>query len=483
MKKDVLSYPSVFMFSVIFLALLFFLPHIGETACIPMGGRCNWNGNRVTSIVVDETGCVNCCGGPGSSCSGNCRREVVWNVTWNCASQRLTVTENAPPTASGPCYCIGYCFTPSTPYLMVEKQGAYYMDNEVLSTYFDQYYERAKQWYEDDAPHSFGLQSTDHYKMRLNPDVTAEGIKLLVREIEAEESHFDHIQLLRILHANDTDVIIDHQTQAILAVKKEIVGTPLSCDMQGTDCLAAISQVDQQHIAGKKGDILELKFDVSGLKGQEVYFMMNSWGGFTLKNQEYPFAVEGTRSFITFLFDVDNTGNYVTAKRIHPREFESDHYLRISDMINTLKGNTLGIRLEWTETHTLDYISMVQVTTEDYREEELGLSQAFHSVDGDVTAAMQEQDMTYAHTVRGDWIELLFDKPQLSIDVDEKESYVFVSSGFYHGLRTYLYPSIDPTESWKSEMADYAEQLRTFVEDNDLPVIIDVDFYKKRAQQ
>jgi len=42
---------------------------------------------------------------------------------------------------------------------------------------------------------------------------------------------------------------------------------------------------------------------------------------------------------------------------------------------------------------------------------------------------------------------------------DEKESYVFVSSGFYHGLRTFLYPDVDPTDSFEQEIADHVREL------------------------
>jgi len=44
-----------------------------------------------------------------------------------------------------------------------------------------------------------------------------------------------------------------------------------------------------------------------------------------------------------------------------------------------------------------------------------------------------------------------------------KESYVFVTSGFYHGLRTYLYPEADASDSYKKRIEEYVDELEQFL--------------------
>ncbi len=65
-----------------------------------------------------------------------------------------------------------------------------------------------------------------------------------------------------------------------------------------------------------------------------------------------------------------------------------------------------------------------------------------------------------------DKIQLTFKNPTSKPADSEEESYVFVSSGFYHGLRTYLYPDVDTSDSWKQHVADYVKQLEMLLQKN-----------------
>ena len=103
---------------------------------------------------------------------------------------------------------------------------------------------------------------------------------------------------------------------------------------------------------------------------------------------------------------------------------------------------------------------MIVVEEKPYKQEELSLIDAVHSRDGNVLDEMSKMDYSYAHTVRGDSIGMLFSKPTIELGNNEKESYVFVSSGFYHGLRTYLYPEVDSRSNFADEIDRYVKKLK-----------------------
>ena len=81
-----------------------------------------------------------------------------------------------------------------------------------------------------------------------------------------------------------------------------------------------------------------------------------------------------------------------------------------------------------------------------------------HSSGEDELARLSKRDKTYTHLVRGDEIALIFAKPKIALEDNQKESYILVSSGFYHGLRTYLYPDVDTSNSYKEEIKKYVNR-------------------------
>ena len=100
------------------------------------------------------------------------------------------------------------------------------------------------------------------------------------------------------------------------------------------------------------------------------------------------------------------------------------------------------------------------------KQERLTLESAVHSRDGNVRDSLLIKDYQYAHTVRGDEIRLEFDSGKLTPASDEVADYFVIAHGFYHGLRTYLYPNIDTSDSHIKEVESYVNELNQYLSEH-----------------
>ncbi|MCA9497185.1 MAG: hypothetical protein KC589_09645, partial [Nanoarchaeota archaeon] len=349
------------------------------------------------------------------------------------------------------------CSGPSTPYLFSFKDGRYYIENDVLQTTFNQNREIAMSNYENDTYETYQDKKTDLYLMKINPDIVDGVIKLKLDELEPEESNYDEIKLHRIVHDKNSNLVIDYLSNELKLSSEDKLDNMLSCEFGGNSCLSDINEIDDLNLVGYVNDEIEFKFDINGLSGKEVYLMVNSWdNGGILPPQLNPLeGYSACASFRTILFDLENNGNYVQLKDLHPREIESAYYLDISDVVSQAKSNEIGIKIVWTQEHTLDYIGMILADEVSPQVETLSLISAIHSDGSDVLDLVSSRDKEYAHTVRGEFIEFEFSAENLDLNVNEKVSYVFESSGFYHGLRTFIYPEVSVDDSFIAEIHRY----------------------------
>jgi len=338
------------------------------------------------------------------------------------------------------------------------------VENEVLLTYWHQHNEVAKQWYEDNSGDKKIYTQTDYYKLRINPSVTEEGVKLLIKEIEPEESHFDQIKLLRVIHPQEASVLIDHEFNKIKVVNERPLDALISCTHQSSqDCLQQVRSIDDQFMRGAKDEMTVLKFNISGLNKDNIYLTINSWGNETLEPQNSPFEAHGRSLFFMAIIDEDDPDNVIRYRDIHPREIEARNTVPLGEALQKISSDTFTLKLTWTSPHSVDHIGLIEAVDVPHTIEELPLKEANHSNGSSVLADVIDKDLTYAHTVRGDRIDLLFGSPAIELKDSQKESYLFVSSGYYHSLRTFLYPEIDASDSWIQEIADYVKELEALL--------------------
>jgi len=437
-------------FQLILALSIFILPGVAQAQCVPVTSvACNWTGDETLIQSV-----------------GYC----TYPMYFSCNGSLLTSVTMGE----------GGCTSPSTPYLFVKTDDAYFIENN-FDLLFSATHEQAKKIYEKGFDDSRFLKSQYLYKLKLSPSVAKEGVKLVIKEVEPEESYLDHAGLLRIIHPGGSDIIVDNEKQEVRSVKKELIDEMASCDYKDKDCQTILSRIDNNYIMGKKGDQLQANYDITNIRGKRIFLMINSWGHEAVKPQGPPLGVNSdhTCSFEITLVDVENTDISVKLNDVHPAAIQSDNYIDITDAVGKLKGNKLGVKISWTQNHDLEFMTLLTVEDTPFQTEELMLVKADHQKDGDVLSLLKERNYKYTHLVTGDKIDLVFEPPKAILKPGEKESFVFMSSGFYHPLRTDLYPNIDTSDNWKKEIKAYAEELRSFIERNKMAPLPDASYYER----
>jgi len=333
-----------------------------------------------------------------------------------------------------------------------------------MATFWDVDYDKAKGMYEDalETETEFSnkeYRQTDKYIIANNPSVEDNKIALEIKEIEPEESYLDQVKLARVFYNENTELIVDNQTNKLRSVKKEQVKDALTdCQFNSSECLDKVKDNDNNSVYGNAGDFIELEINIKDLKNKNIYLSMNSWGSTPLPlNPEYLKAKSAESSLI--MFSINGDGEYTELNQIHPRELETTANLDITDIINKATSDTILVKIIWTQEHWIDQIAIHTSEEFEYRLEELLLTEANHSKDGDILNNLSEKDQNYTHTIQGDSIDLEF-RPGRYIQKDnEKEAYVFISSGFYTSLRESLYPELEVDYNWQETVDAYVEEL------------------------
>lgn len=354
----------------------------------------------------------------------------------------------------------------STPYLFVRKGHRYYIEDDVMNTYMHPYYEFAKQAYEKKL-YLKDFIPTDRYVLKLAPAVYRNGIKLMLWEIEPEESHISEVQLLRVIHDKDAQIIINNENNEIKAVKTQIEQTIAYCRYKGNDCTEILNKTDGQAIKGVKGDTADLRFDITKLREKEVFIEIRSWLRLLWSPILKPSKAFTDGQSINFtLYDPQNPQFNERYRSLHSRSIAENNFIRITDELKHIKGNQVGIRIQWTGEHFLDSVRLVSVQELPFKSEVLGLTYAKSTRLGNVMKKLKGIDHTYLDTLTGDKIYLIFSPPQLKLEPGQKDDYVFAISGFQHGLRTYLYPKIDAKDHSLEIVNRYIKELDAFLQRN-----------------
>ncbi|EKE29690.1 MAG: hypothetical protein ACD_2C00119G0001 [uncultured bacterium (gcode 4)] len=334
------------------------------------------------------------------------------------------------------------------------------VENDVMSTYYDDSYAQAKKLYETEAWDRLKYSIFDYYRMRMNPIVYPEGIKLAIKEIEPEESHIDMIELRRYILPEDAELITDtNSDKPVKAIRRTAIQSKMSCMFNDKDCLGEMMKDDNRVVYGAPWeDEMMLKFDISRLRDKQVFLTVDSWQNSPLKPQTSPFDADAKSLELSFMDD--NWAFSRLKKDIHPNEIQSESNIEVSDIIKQIKRNDLVLKITWTTKHYIGSIKLSTTEEVPFDSEKIPLLSAKSTREGDVHGNMLIRDHKYAHTVKWDSIDLLFDKPKLTLTENKKENYIFVSSWFYSWLRTYKYPHISVDEEWKNDLNDYVAELK-----------------------
>ncbi|PLX20668.1 hypothetical protein C0584_05510 [Candidatus Parcubacteria bacterium] len=459
---------------------------IDDSTCVETG----W---VTTSVVTDPTPATCEC---GSADVAQYETQTKTNADCSTDTQEITSTVNVPCPWSCPsdwpayvCYPTNTCCQPqihcsggttqsdgcggtiecsSTPYLFTNIDGYNYIENDIMATFWDIDYSRAKEMYEETPLSDYGFsnnkyRTTDRYILANKPSIEKGILKLNIKELEPEESHIDQIRLVRALYNDQTELIVDNQTNQLRSIKKEklrevISGCEINSQEIKEECLGEILENDNNSVYGRKNDFIEFEINTKNLKGKNIYLSMNSWGSTPLPMK--PLAGKASaEASMSIYFDTEGNGEYLELNQIHPREIETTSYIDISELISRSQRDSLKAKIVWTQEHWVDQISVVISEELEYRLEELLTTEALHSSGEDVLERLEEKDFVYVDTKQGDEIDLEFRAGRYIKKENEKEAYIFVSSGFYNALRPELYPELEIDNEWQEKIDTYVEEL------------------------
>lgn len=428
-----------------------YLRDYGRWASAGGGSACNWSG-WLSGCPADPCS-VSCCG-----CDYSASPYVFLN--FYCSGGVLTGLQYFSCTYGA---CIDCGGGGTTPYLFTQINNKYYLENDFMSTFFSRGELTPRQtesaYINNELGQSF--KSKDIYKLKLKPDQEDGKIKLLIREIEPEESNFDKIQLLKVIHEKNSFVFADRDS--IEAAKTEIKYPYYCREDNGKDCMEYMSGIDNKFVQKEDGGSMVLKFKA---KKSDNYIMISSWGNEWLpKAYDSPVDDAFSGTSIIYFYYKNNQWNRV-ANDFHPRSIKSSEYEKIpvDKFIN--ENNILTLKIEWTDRHNIDQVSLISGRSVGLKTEELNLTKAVHSNGTDVTDKINKKDYVYGHTVKGDSIKLEFETGNLDPKENEIVDYFFVVQGFYHGLRTYLYPEIPTDDSYIKEVDEYVEELNDYIKNS-----------------
>jgi hypothetical protein len=427
--------------------------------------------------AINSDGSVGCETPSVVSSPGVCTLDSECNTNNYIASVNIITCPVPPEFVTYDCFN-NYCRSinwiedcGSTPYLFANISGNYFIENDVLATFWGNTYDEAVDYYENSLLELNDFSSidsqrrnrpVDNYILSNNPSIEDGKLKLRIKEMEPEESHFDEIKLIRVLHNKDSELIVENRSNNIKTIKKmEEKGLVNSCyffkeTSERIECLSQISSKDNENLYANLDDYIELNIDIRDLKDKETYLSLSSWGSTPLPIIPDPNKASARASFIIFF---EENGEYKEYSMVHPRELQTDSYISLKEAIDNTNSGTLRIKIIWTEKHWLDQISIITSEEREFRMEELSISYASSSIEGDVLSKVEKRDNVYSHIKHKDSIDLEFDEGNLHVSSDEKESYIFVTYGFYHGLRSYLYPELEIDDEWQEKIDVYVEEL------------------------
>ena len=378
------------------------------------------------------------------------------------------------------CTCTNYADT-STPYLFSNVNGNYLIENDFMNTFFQAdgmtIEDTEKAYKNNEVGTTFS--ENEIYLIKNNPTVVDNKLKLQIKELEPEESNIDQIKLFKVVHDKNTaafasDTIYGSKSELRNAQLNEF--EPISCiDNNGEDCLASVLSEDKNYLQKDYGDYIILKFKPSV---GDNYLYINSWlneyvpefnkcekfGDYEkcYMSEKIAVYVPGGDRSLKFSLSKNSEWNQI-GQDFHTHGLRSGEYRQIPVKEYVDKDGFVTLKIEWTAEHIVDKISIMDAATKPYKIETLKLISAKHSKDGEVKDKLNQKDFNYAHTVRGDTIDLEFDAGTLEPDENEAVDYFFESKGFYYGLRTYLYPNVDTSDSYKEEIINYVNELNNYL--------------------
>lgn len=410
----------------------------------------------------------------------------------------------------------------STPFLAVWDGLKYVLDNDFLfgkpqSHFFD--LATAKEQYESSKI------SPDLYKIQTTVKSEYGKLKFQIQEIEPEESFLNWIDLIRVIHPKNTEVVVDSEYRKFyLLDKNNLEKTLVKSDNICVSNGKKINFSNTSKLWGNQGkdnelflnphDSISLNFN-NLRSGEKFYLIIRSkyrdwilgennaaleqarfWASHFVKSKII--AKAATSALVVFglfllrknisvgllapLFALsdcggcssDSThcfpvfyksfnGDWCHISTIYPRTWKYSSEIMELPREAVLNDGNLELKIVSTKRHYVDFIGLIREPREVNCDiEHLALERAYHyRLKTDVSGLILNQDKKYLHTIPGDTVDLEFRVSEKQAEKDEQETYLLRAGGFYVSLRP---ESKKVAGNWQERISDEARaRLATLV--------------------
>lgn len=383
----------------------------------------------------------------------------------------------------------------STPFLAVWDGFKYALENDFLfgkpkSYFFD--LASAKEQFESSRV------SPDLYKIQTAIKPENGKLKFQIQEIEPEESFVNWLDLIRVVHPKNTEVVVDSEYRMFHLLDKnnleKILVKPDDVYVSNGKKVnfSNLSQLwkDQD----KKNELFlnpqdSISLNFSNLRsGEKLYLIIKSkyrdwvldendavldqarfWAVNFVKSKIV--ARAATSALIVFglfllrknisiglltpLFSLSNCGSCSGQPHCLPVFYKSHNgdWCHISTIETRawkynseimelprealLNNGNLELKVISTKRHYIDFMGLIRGSEEiNCDTEHLALERAYHNrLKADISNLVLNQDKKYLHTIPGDTVDLEFKASEKQIKKDEQETYLIRAGGFYISLR------------------------------------------------
>ena len=310
----------------------------------------------------------------------------------------------------------------SCPWVFTWNGSEYVKDNDVYST-----------------ARGAAKEFTDYYTLN-KPMLPKDGYySLEIRELTAETSYTDLVQLMTVDHASNVNIASDENGDVWTYSNPS---PPVSAvDNEGSDVLSQIATEGNAGFKGYHNDYVILDF--GDLEVDDSAILVLRVKGFQMDGSDVGDFIPGTP--YVFVQTQNNDGDWVTRHSFYPRD---DWAISAYNLADYLGSNTM-VRLYVTSCltekyHIIDYVGLDTSPQSPITIQTLSATSAIHSINGDVLNKISNSDNDYAVMTPGEKMTFTFPVP----DVDgEARDFVLVSEGYYIPPGTYYIYTWDGS-SW-----------------------------------
>ena len=301
----------------------------------------------------------------------------------------------------------------SCPWVFTWNGSEYVRDNDVYST-----------------ARGAAKEFTDYYTIS-KPLLPSDGnYSLELRELTAETSYTDLVQLMTVDHPSNVQIACDENGDVWTYSNPS---PPVSAiDNEGSDVLGQVATEENSGFRGYNEDYIVLDF--GDLTVGESAILVLRVNGFEDDGEIGDFL--GVRPFV-FIQTQDGEGEWVTRHSFYPRD---DWAVSAYNLADYLTGNTM-VRLLVASCHTgkyqiIDYVGLDASAQSPITINTLSPVSVIHSVSGDVLDQISNSDDDYANMSPSQKMTFTFPVPEMS---GEARDFVLVSEGYYIPGTYYIY--------------------------------------------